>query len=166
MLRFHQMMAEAALNRIGAILSFEHEWDASRDCGSGLPMPGPVWARRLLGDSYFAKPRGCIIYDYQGSVEHLRWLNYLPSLQDIAIVQSKVGDEVCEYLRDLGNLRNISLHGTLVTDFGIARLGELQNLELLIVGDTAVTQHGRNALKQRLSKCKIVDSVPVVFQAA
>jgi hypothetical protein len=93
-------------------------------------------------------------------------LNFLPSLREIAIIQSQVGDELCEYLRDLKNLRNISLHGTLVTDFGIAQLGVLQNLEMLIVGDTAVTQHGRDALKQRLPKCKIVDSVPVAFRAA
>lgn len=166
MLRFRQMKAEAALNRIGAILSYEHEWDASRDCTSGLPMPGPWWARRLLGDSYFARPCGCIIYDYADSIEYLRWLNFLPSLREIAIIQSQVGDELCEYLRELQKLRNISLHGTLVTDLGIAQLGVLRNLELLIVGDTAVTQHGRDALKQRLPKCKIVDSVPVAFQAA
>ncbi|XZE42743.1 hypothetical protein SH467x_002275 [Pirellulaceae bacterium SH467] len=91
MLRLGQMKAEAALNRIGAILWYEHEWDASRDCTSGLPTPGPCWARKLLGDSYFARPYGCIVYDYAGSVEYLRWLKLLLSLREIAIIQSQVG---------------------------------------------------------------------------
>lgn len=166
MLRFRQMKAEAALNRIGAILSYEHEWDASRDCTSGLPVPGPRWARRLLGDSYFARPYGCIIYDYAGSVEYLRWLKLLLSLREIAIIQSEVGDKIFEYLRVLQNLRSVSLHGTLVTDHGITQLGELKYLELLIIGDTAVTSHGRDSLKQRLPTCKIVDSDSVAFEHA
>ncbi len=166
MLRFRQMKAEATLNRIGAVFSYEHEWDVSRDCGSGLPMPGRQWARRILGDSYFARPHGCIIYDYSDSLDCLRWLTFLPSLREIAIIQSKVGDELCEYLRELRNLRSISLHGTLVTDLGIARLEVPRNLDLLVVGETAVTQNGLNELEQRLPKCRIVDSVPVSSQAA
>ena len=166
MFRFHQLRAEVALKNIGAIIWYEHEWDVIRDCGSSLPMPGPQWARRLLGDAYFARPCGCIICDYSGSFDYLRWLTFLPSLREIAIIQSRVGDEVCEYLRDLRNLSSISLHSTLVTDAGIDRLGILQNLETLIVGETAVTQDGRNELNRRLPKCKIVDSVPVTVAAA
>jgi|LakMenE01Jun11ns_1017448.scaffolds.fasta_scaffold9405290_2 hypothetical protein len=166
MARIREMKAEAALKRIGAIISYEHEWDRSRDCGSGLPMPGPHWARRFLGDSFFAKPCSCIIYDYVYSIEYLRWLSFLPTLREIAIIQSPVGDELCEILRDLRSLKDISLHGTLISDAGIARLEVLQNLETLIVGDTAVTQNGRDALRCRLPNCKIVDSVPVMFPAA
>lgn len=164
--RFRQLKAEEALNRIGAIICYEHEWDISRDWSSGRPTPGPQWARRFLGDSFFARPCGCIIYDYAGAINYLRWLTFLPSLREVAIIQSAVGDELCEYLRNLRNLRSISLHGTSITDAGIARLDVLQNLETLIVGETAVTQYGRNALKDRLPNCKIVDSVPVMLSAA
>jgi hypothetical protein len=166
MFRFRQLKAEVALNNIGAIISYEHEWDVTRDCGSGLPMPGPLWARWFLGDAYFARPCGCIICDYSGSIDYLRWLTFLSSLREISIIQSRVGDELCECLRDLRNLRSISLHSTLVTDAGINRLSILQNLETLIVGETAVTQNGRKELNRRLPKCKIVDSVPVTLAAA
>ncbi len=166
MFRFRQLRAEVALKKIGAIISYEHEWDVTRDCGSGLPMPGPKWARRFLGDAYFARPCGCILCDYSGSSEYLRWLTLLPSLREIAIIQSRVGDELCEYLRELRNLRSVSLHSTFVTDAGITRLDILQNLETLIVGETAVTQNGRNELNRRLTKCKIVNSVPVTLAVA
>ena len=166
MFRFRQLRAELALNQIGAIISYAHEWDVKRDCSSGLPMPGPQWAQRILGDAYFARPSVCIIYCYSGSIDYLRWLTFLPSLREIAIIQSRVGDDLCEYLRGLPNLRNISLHGTQVTDSGIARLGILKKLETLIVGETAVTQNGRDALNRQLPKCRIVDSVPVTLAAA
>lgn len=164
--RFRQMKAEEALKRCGAIISYEHEWDALRDCSSRLPMPGPLWVRRFLGDSFFAKPSGCIIYDYAGSIDYLRWLAFLPSLREVAIIQSQVGDEICEILSELGSLRCISLHSTLISDAGLYRLDRLQNLETLIVGETAVSQNGRMALKHRLPSCEIVDSVPVMFPAA
>lgn len=165
MFRFRQMRAEAALNRVGAIIWYEHEWDATQDCSSSQPMPGPLWARWFLGETYFARPFGCTISDYSGSIEFLRWLTFLPSLREIAIIQSRVGDELCEYLRELQNLRNISLHSTLVTDAGIARLDNLQNLKLLVVGQTAVTRHGTIELNRRLPKCRIVDSVPATLTA-
>ena len=164
--RFRQLRAEDALKRCGAIISYEHEWDTIRDCSSKKPMPGPLWARRVLGDSFFATPSVCIIYDYAGPIEYLRWLAFLPSLREVAIIQSQVGDEICEILRELRRLKSVSLHSTLISDAGLERLDRLENLEILIVGETAVTQNGRSAIKRRLPNCNIVDSVPVVLPAA
>ena len=164
--RFRQMKAEGALKRWGAIIAYEHEWDALRHCNTRLPMPGPHWARRFLGESFFASPSGCILYDYVGPFDDLRWLSFLPSLREVAIIQTQVGDEICEILRNLGRLKCVSLHGTLVSDAGLVRLDRLQNLETLIVGETAVTQNGKIALKHRLPNCRIVDSVPVMIPAA
>ncbi len=69
-----------------------------------------------------------------------RWYSWLRKLQ---------GDE------HLGNAVYVDLEGRPITDAGLEHLKGLTNLELLVLGDTQVTDEGIKKLREALPNCNI-----------
>jgi len=69
-----------------------------------------------------------------------RWYSWLRKLQ---------GDE------HLGNAVYVDLGGRPITDAGLVHLKGLTNLELLVLGDTQVTDEGVKNLQEALPNCRI-----------
>ena len=65
------------------------------------------------------------------------------------------GDDEATYLRELPNLKILSLRNTQVSDAGLEQLEGLTNLKLLYLNDTQVTPEGVKKLQEALPNCKI-----------
>ena len=59
------------------------------------------------------------------------------------------------HLKGLTNLQSLNLHGTKITDAGLAHLKGMTSLESLTLSNTKVTSAGVKHLQTALPKCKI-----------
>ena len=129
----------------------------------------PRWLIELLGVEYFSrieKVRG--VYDKM-SDEHLAIFSKLPELKHISTNHARMGSLVGTFSISGGGQMNDS---PLVTDAGLAHLSKKNNLEALILFNTAVTDDGVAQLTslRRLQYLKIAsseitdDSIPYLSQ--
>jgi len=68
---------------------------------------------------------------------------------------TQVTDAGIAHLRELRELRALSLSGTQVTDGALAHVSALRSLEVLDLTGTQVTDEGVEGLHQALPNCRI-----------
>ena len=74
---------------------------------------------------------------------------------ELSLHDTKITDAGLVHLKGLTNLQNLDLIGTKVTDAGLVHLKDLTNLQLLRLEDTQVTDAGLAAMKQTLPNCQV-----------
>ena len=162
-----QRDAVAAIRALGGDVYYDYMWP-----GPGGVPPGPVWARRLLGDDFFADAV-CVNDDvwvqmmfaggplwsprYPGRITDawLRPIGKLPRLEILRLGYSHVTDVGMSRLEGLTCLRELDLSGTRVTDAGLEHLKGLTQLRKLDLRFAEVTAQGVNKLREALPKCEI-----------
>ena len=112
-----QSRAVAKLKQLEATIVYDYDHEDREPTG-------PTWLRRLLGPDAF---------DRVVAVEFRT-----PEL---------IGDDEARWLGDLPDLKRLWLHGTRVTDAGMAHVGDLHQLEDLVIYGTALTDDGFRHLR-------------------
>ncbi len=153
-----QREAVAAIRAMGGHVTYNYEarWDAAREAPVPARAPsGPAWARKLLGEDFFADvvcagPPFTPIYDplnaspiTDACLEHIGRLTHVESL---GLRDSHVTDAGLQNLRGLACLRELDLANTRVTDAGLRHLEKVPSLETLDLTGTQVTDAGLRQL--------------------
>jgi hypothetical protein len=125
--------------------------------------PFPRWIRRFLGDDFFvvtavmvnekwekaAGEEAEVVFsgwDEFGDVE-ATYLKELPNLKVLSLSNTQVSDAGLEQLKRLANLKILWLDNTQVSDAGLEHLEGLTNLERLSLRNTQVSAAGLERLE-------------------
>jgi hypothetical protein len=70
------------------------------------------------------------------------FLQYLPQLESLSLIDSNFGDADAEHLKGATKLKTLFIYGSEIGDDGLAQLQHLKNLEYIGLGGTNVTDRG------------------------
>jgi len=161
-----------------------YDWQAAAFPNEALAAPpGPAWARKLLGDDFFAQvfqvnltgdgisadltklrnlhEARALIFE-GASVSGLENLGYFEKLETLDLIGTNITDKDVKYLRRVRSLRVLFLGGTKITDAALRDLEHLNQLWYLDVSRTPITTPGSRALAAALPSCDVVTE-PVNF---
>jgi len=79
----------------------------------------------------------------------------LKNLKSLSLIYTKVTDVGLRELQELRNMQSLSLHTTNVTESGLRVLRELKNLKSLSLAHTNVSNSGVKSLKSALPETEI-----------
>ena len=155
-----QREAVAAIRALHAEVTYDYVARASPTANMPPVPPGPAWARRLLGEDFFADVVG--IDDSLWEMSQVRlligrgwsritdeWLEPIGRLAGIEVLDlrgSRVTDAGLKKLEGLTRLRELNLGQTGISDAGLGAIGKLGRLEVLNFGFTQVTDDGLGGL--------------------
>jgi hypothetical protein len=148
-----QRDAVAAIRALGGEVIYDYvtKWAASGATAGPPVPPGPAWARRLLGEDFFAgvvevRPGERFRWSNNGmspfTDEWLEHVGKLPGLESLKLESAPVTDAGVAKLEGLTHLRYLILECPRVTDAGLAHVGNLSGLEVLDLYGTQVTGTG------------------------
>jgi hypothetical protein len=157
-----QREAVAAIRAVGAEITYDYEvGDATRRRAGARASPptppGAAWARRLLGDDFFAD---VVKVGYRSPPFRtgrgpnpitdgcLEQVAKLPRLRVLDLEASGVSDEGLKAVIGLRELRELKLAHTPTTDRGLTYVGKIAQLEALDLDLTRVTDAGLEELAQ------------------
>ncbi|HVC97535.1 MAG TPA: hypothetical protein VND64_27885 [Pirellulales bacterium] len=130
--------------------SVQYDWE---DDSHGPPQaqpPGPRWARRWLGDDFFADVTYVSVIwgshpDFTD--EHLASLRAFPRLESLRLSETAVSDAGLAQLTALPTMKQLDLSFTHISDTGLAHVTGLTGLEELNLMYCQVTDRGLAHLK-------------------
>jgi hypothetical protein len=109
---------------------------------------GPAWLRNLLGDHFFARVYIVSLDCTQVTDAELEDLKELNELKRLTMMQTQITDDGLAHLRCLNQLQQLYLDHTRITDAGLENLKGLNQLqELHLSGNTEITDAGIENLK-------------------
>jgi len=113
---------KAAVNKIhelGGVSLYEYNLDDPNTMGE---PPGPAWLVGLIGIDYFDDVVAVGLRDLPTTDADLELLRDLPDLRQLSIRRTNVTDAGLEHLKGLKHLEYLGLEGTNVTDEGVKKL--------------------------------------------
>jgi Leucine-rich repeat (LRR) protein len=116
-----QREAVAAIKKVGGCIQYDYE--SKGNWIRNPVLPGPIWARRLLGDDFFI---------------NVIWVN---------LCNTRITDAVMECVEGLGEIQELDLSSTRITDAGIEHLKRSTQLQYLFLADCKITDAGLRHLK-------------------
>jgi hypothetical protein len=146
-----QRRAVAAIEALQAKLQFDYERDADGQRIPDARPPGPKWLRALLGEDYFRK---VVLVDFAFGYTQLRGrskvddqsLSCVEALADLEFIDldhnPAVTDKGLVHLRNLKNLRRLSMYHCNVTGTGFVHLKAAPQLRHLAISYTPLTREG------------------------
>ncbi len=152
-----QRVLLAAIGDCGAHYEYDYQYRAEEEEHDPDP-PAPAWARKLLGDDFFADV-AAVWYDplsvaprrmpttVQTMDRLLDNLRSLAKLEELDLEENPVTDEGLRNLAGLTRLRKLGLRLTRVSDAGMPHLAKLVRLEALYLAETRVTGAGLGSLR-------------------
>ena len=88
--------------------------------------------------------------------ESLKHLVSIPQLRYLAIDHNSITDDGLRFLHESETLTGLHLEKTKVTDAGLVHLASIRSLKSLVLNETEVTKSGVESLSKRLPACRIV----------
>jgi hypothetical protein len=152
--RFRQHSAISQIEALGGIVGFQHEWDSSRKCKSGLEAPGPHWIRRVLGNNFFAVVRAVIFDSAHISTSTFGLVRHLKTLKELGVVDCTLDSNSLSQLGGVPNLSYLSLCGTPLNEIDVESLKELKRLRTLVVTGTGLSNESVELLRRFLPQCQ------------
>ncbi|MEM7311941.1 MAG: hypothetical protein AAF497_02195 [Planctomycetota bacterium] len=162
------------LNSYPGRIELSYGWD-----DSSKPVT-PEWARRYVGDYFFANVNGICLRGNEniddkviGSVgkfktlrrftvsftsvtdDGLRNFQGLKRLEMLSLTGAPVTDKGMDIIGEMRQLRVLGLCKTNITDKGLKKLHGLDQLEAIVLTKTKTTKAGRDALRAALPNCRI-----------
>ena len=166
--------ASEAIERVGGLVQYDYQ--PAQGPFQVQPPPGPAWARKLLGENFFAHVVGVNLEPFARAslvtdrdmepLEKLRQLRSLDlagcrrvtgaglahieglrGLEDLSLTNTAIADAGLVHLHRLSRLRRLNLCGTAVTDAGLEYLQGLAQLEELCLMGTRTTDAGLEYLQ-------------------
>ena len=99
--------------------------------------------------------RGSLLTD--AAIPHIG--NWAEHLQTLVLIQTQLTDagvrELVEVCAPHGKLEHLGLHGAPITDEAIDDLARLSSLKYLYLGNTLISEAGKDELQERLPRCHI-----------
>jgi hypothetical protein len=111
-------------------------------CGPQEKNAGPQW-KNAEAERAISKLGGTVARDDNAEGKPIILLNFTDKPRNVTVVDADL-----KVLRELTDLRYLSLTGTQVTDEGLKELRELKNLQKLSLANTQVTDEGLKELKE------------------
>ena len=128
--------AVAEIKRAGGGIAYSWQW------ANGLPVlpsrkpPWPDWVRRLLGPDFLDTVTYVRLYGKEFDDESLRAACRLPWLEELIVVNAGVTDAGAEDLRQLTNLRSLSLSLNRITNRPLRHIGKMSELRKLSLANS------------------------------
>ncbi|MGD0518276.1 MAG: leucine-rich repeat domain-containing protein, partial [Thermoguttaceae bacterium] len=101
----------------------------------------PAWLRKMLGDDFFYNVYELDVQAADLTESDLTPLKYLTGTETIFLSYCKINDDGLP-LKDLHKLRNLTIHGTNITDTGLKCLEGLDQLQTLSLSNRKITDVG------------------------
>jgi len=120
----------------------------------GEVVPGPKWARKILGDdNAFAKVLVVTLEEQYASEKTMSHLGGLRHVKWLSIVTT---DDGLKHVSRMRKLIMLELSGSNITDAGLAHLYKLSKLRQIFVNDTQVSEQGRQDLRSAIPGLSVV----------
>ena len=139
-----QREAVAAIRRANGKVFYNWQWTNGSPVAGGEPR-GPRWMVKAFGVDYFNSVVSVVIP--VASDDDLIQIGKLGQLRDLLIVRSDMTDAGLAHLKGLTRLNHVGLGHTHVTDAGLTHLKGLMQLSGVDLRDTRVTDAGLMDLK-------------------
>jgi internalin A len=125
-----QRRAVAQILAAGGTVSYDYEFNGEYPYKPGTPW-GPAWLRSRIGDEYFQEVTAVSFWDDRATDDALRAVTQLDRLLEFELHGTNVTDAGLADLERASGLRIIRLEGTQITDDGLAHLRSLVGLRRL-----------------------------------
>jgi hypothetical protein len=139
----------------GGLVGYDWQLDAVVKPFGNFEPPEPDWLRKMLGEDFFEAVVG-IIDTSDLTDAGLERLKDLTQLRGLSIFHTQITDAGLVHLQGLTQLRELSLNGTQITDAGLEHLQGLTHLQELWLRGSKITDAGMDKLQKALPNCKIV----------
>jgi Leucine Rich repeat len=138
-----QGLALSAIGRAGGfvIYGFERSPDGNILVESS-PDPAPIWLRRYVSEHYYRDFNAVSLRGPRVDDDTLRPIEGLGQVEELYLDNSGITDAGLARLRGLKHLKFLDLTGTQVTDAGLVHLAGLRELYYLRLSGTRVTDAG------------------------
>lgn len=151
-----QKKAVQTIQDVGGWVRYDYEFDAGGVYFEDARPPGPAWLRNLLGLDFFSYVNEVYLSYPQVTDDDLEHLKELSEVKQLSLHGAAVTDAGLEHLREMFELRRLYLVDTQVSDAGLEYLHELTRLENLCLINTNVSPAGVRRLSQALPNCEII----------
>ncbi len=150
----------------GMGINFDYEFDIRNGAYYQIPnarLPEPVWLRALLGEDYVRSLgddffRTVIFVHFDGTKvtdADLIHLKDLPQIRMLSLSKTQITDAGLANLEGLSQLQWLHLQNTQITDAGLKRLRISTRLQYVDLRGTKVTEDGLQTLRQELPNCLV-----------
>jgi len=162
-----QKRSVAEIVKAGGRIQFDYQRDPAGQRIPDAEPPAPVWLRKLMGEDYFRK---VVVVDFatpssgpsKVNGEGLSCFESLPDVEWIDLDQNRaVPAEGLVHLRNLKNLRVISMYRCNVSGVGFVHLAQLPHLQRLALSYTPLTPDG----VAQLGKLRTLESLSMAHTA-
>ncbi len=149
---------QEAVERIRDVLAsvyYDWEFDANEYPLAHATPAEPGWLQKMLGVDFFST---VVVVTYNSTTitdAELQCLKDLTELRELTLNVTNTTDTGLEYLKGLTQLRGLYLIGTPITDAGLEHLKGLIQLRELGLYGTKVTDAGVERLQHSLPNCQI-----------
>jgi hypothetical protein len=138
-----QREAVEAIEKSGGRVKYDYQFDRSGNKPQNAKPPGPAWLRKLLGDDFFAY----VVHAEVNTNAGLEHLKDLTQLRVLSLSGPTVTNAGLEHLDELTQLRELSLSGPKVTDAELQYIEESSRLQELDFDDIDLTDVELDHLK-------------------
>jgi hypothetical protein len=114
---------------------------------NGTEPMGPSWVKWLLGENYLSDVEKVDAYLTEFGDDDLAIVKDLPDLRSLTLNGQKITDEGLANLSELSQLQELWLLRTAISDAGLERLKGLSQLQVLWLESDAITDAGLEHLK-------------------
>ncbi|MBC8873845.1 MAG: hypothetical protein H8E44_30770 [Planctomycetes bacterium] len=150
-----QRRAVEAIDKAGAWIRYDCQFDGSGKFMRRQEPPGPAWLRKLLGKDFFADVIFVLASCTHVTDAELQQLKVLTKLRMLNVNETQVTDDGVKHLKALTDLSSLGFYNTQLTDAGLEHLKGLTKLKRLGLQRTHVTEEGIKELRQALPSCAI-----------
>jgi hypothetical protein len=120
-------------------------YDYQRDAQLGVQAPVPTWLRELFGDDFLCD---VVLADVVVDDQFITALVELPRPDALLLHGTQLTDTGLAHLKGLPNLEGLSIESPHVTDAGLEHVAELTKISWLNLSETAVTDAGLETLAE------------------
>jgi len=141
--------AKAAIESLGGYVWYRWHYD------SKTVPPGPEWLRGLLGDDFFTDVNWVFLTQSNDGDAAVTYVKEMTQLRILTLSESQLTDEGLSNVEGLNGLQRLHLDNTHITDNGLKYLEGLTSLNTLLLAKTQTTDAGVSELQKALPNCEI-----------
>lgn len=142
-----QEEAVEAIQRVGGVVYYNYQLDASNTLNPEIEPPGPVWLRKLLGVDFFWNVTEVHFSFTELTDKDFEHLKGLTQLQILTFNETEVTDAGLECIKNLNGLQRLALDKTTIRNVVLAHLEGMKQVQWLSLWRTNITDNGLEHLK-------------------
>jgi hypothetical protein len=143
-----QREVDESLCKLRGYVNYDYDFDSSGKQILPPKQPSPAWLRNLLGDDFFREVTHLRLCESKVTSVDLELIGSLKHLKELNLIATDITDGAgLKHLEALGELEELALGMTQVTDAGLKHLKGLKRLQKLYLEDNQITDSGLEYLK-------------------